>query len=493
MSELQYLNVHGDVCDVPLLSYPDTMPLVHKPEDIPNTFLLRPKSLASFVAAMFFFDALEERHDFVPDLILPFVPGARQDRLNSSGDYLFTAKSIARMLNERAFPSVKILDPHSEVIAGLIARCRVVHAADVINPPAGKYGAVISPDAGAEKRAGEVARKLGVPLIHAWKTRDVGTGAISGFGFDSMTTCSLVERGKRKNYLIVDDICDGGGTFVGLAQRSGAIRRDIDLHLFTTHGIYSKGVAPLAEHFSHIYCTDSIVGDRPGVIQIDVGLKTVEGRTMNPITLIDGYKFSHIAQYPKGTTRVYSNWTPRESRVPGVNKVTFFGLQYFLAKYLQEEFTSFFFADVDDVCADYQRRVNGYLGPNAVGTAHIRALHDLGYLPLEFRALPEGTAVPLRVPMFTVENTLPEFFWLVNYIESVMSASIWLPCTSATTAYRLRKLLDQKAAETSSVPGDGRLAGTRLQLPRYGEHRSVGIFRCRSLAVLHRHGLASGT
>jgi nicotinamide phosphoribosyltransferase len=173
---------------------------------------------------------------------------------------------------------------------------------------------------------------------------------------------------------------------------------------------------------------------------------------MNPITLIDGYKFSHIAQYPKGTTRVYSNWTPRESRVPGVNKVTFFGLQYFLAKYLQEEFTSFFFADVDDVCDDYQRRVNGYLGPNAVGTAHIRALHELGYLPLEFRALPEGTAVPLRVPMLTVENTHPDFAWLTNYMETLMSSVLWMPCTSATNAAALRETLDAWAEETHTAP-----------------------------------------
>jgi ribose-phosphate pyrophosphokinase len=135
---------------------------------------------------------------------------------------------------------------------------------------------VISPDAGAEKRAGEVARKLGVPLIHAWKTRDVGTGAISGFGFDAYAEATTIN--KRARVLVVDDICDGGGTFVGLAAAiEKSFPADIDLHLFTTHGIYSKGVAPLAEHFSHIYCTDSIVGDRPGVIQIDVGLKLLRG------------------------------------------------------------------------------------------------------------------------------------------------------------------------------------------------------------------------
>jgi nicotinamide phosphoribosyltransferase len=176
---------------------------------------------------------------------------------------------------------------------------------------------------------------------------------------------------------------------------------------------------------------------------------------MNPITLIDGYKFDHRRQFPDGITRVYSNWTPRESRVPDVDYVVFFGLQYFLDRYLDAargEFARFFASDVDDVCDAYTRRVNGYLGPNSIGSDHIRALHKLGYLPLEFRALPEGTRVPLRVPMLTVENTHDEFFWLVNYIETLMSNVLWLPCTSATTAATVRAVLDDAAAKTGSPP-----------------------------------------
>jgi len=234
------------VCTVGIGTYPDSMPLIHQPLGIPYRVLLRPKSLASFMAAMFWIDALTERTDNVPHLVLPFVPGARQDRLNDSGDYLFTAKSIARELNMRGFPSVTVLDPHSEVISALIDRCRVVHAADCMQVPEGKYAAVISPDAGAEKRAGLVAKKLGVPLIHAWKNRDVSTGAISGFGFDSDALEACTANTQR--VLVVDDICDGGGTFVGLAQAviAQAFLIPIDLHLWTTHGIYSKGVDVLA-------------------------------------------------------------------------------------------------------------------------------------------------------------------------------------------------------------------------------------------------------
>ena len=171
---------------------------------------------------------------------------------------------------------------------------------------------------------------------------------------------------------------------------------------------------------------------------------------LNPMTLADGYKLDHRRQYPEGTEFVYSNWTPRGSRIEGINKVVFFGLQYFLEKYLGEEFDKFFAKPEDEVVAKYTRRVNGYLGPNEIGDEHIRALHRLGYLPLEFKALEEGTSVPLRVPMLTVENTLPEFFWVVNYIESLMSCVLWMPMTSATIAKRMRNLLDEYAVKTGS-------------------------------------------
>ena len=99
----------------------------------------------------------------------------------------------------------------------------------------------------------------------------------------------------------------------------------------------------------------------------------------NAIFNTDGYKLDHRRQYPEGTQYVYANWTPRGSRIKGVDKVHFFGLQYTLQKRLMEDFESFFNADVDDVCNAYQEMLDGYLGPNDIGTDHIRALHDLGY------------------------------------------------------------------------------------------------------------------
>lgn len=174
---------------------------------------------------------------------------------------------------------------------------------------------------------------------------------------------------------------------------------------------------------------------------------------MNPLLLTDGYKVDHRRQYPDGTTIVYSNWTPRKSRIEGVDEVIFFGLQYFIKKYIIHDFEEDFFKkSKEEVVKKYSRRINNYLGENQVGTKHIEDLHDLGYIPMVFKALPEGASVPLRVPMFTMYNTIPEFFWLTNYFETLLSAVVWLPCNSATIAKEYRKVLDKYATETSSVP-----------------------------------------
>ena len=174
---------------------------------------------------------------------------------------------------------------------------------------------------------------------------------------------------------------------------------------------------------------------------------------MNPLLLTDGYKVDHRRQYPNGTTLVYSNWTPRKSRIEGIEEVVFFGLQYFIKKYILEDFETYFFKQPKEkVVSEYRRRINHYLGENQVGTKHIEDLHDLGYIPMVIKALPEGVSVPVRVPMFTMYNTLPEFFWLTNYFETLLSAVIWMPCTSATIAKQYRKILDKYAAETSSTP-----------------------------------------
>ncbi|TDP92402.1 nicotinamide phosphoribosyltransferase [Leucobacter luti] len=170
---------------------------------------------------------------------------------------------------------------------------------------------------------------------------------------------------------------------------------------------------------------------------------------IHALMLTDVYKLGHIQQYGlTGTPEVvYSNWTNRGSRIEGIDRVVHFGLQAFLHK-LNSWFKPFFSADEDEVCALYEERLIQILGPNTIGSDHIRALHRKGFLPVLFSAVPEGTAVPLRVPSFVFENTDPEFFWLTNYLETIISAEVWQPSTSATLAHELRKVIETGAERT---------------------------------------------
>ena len=170
---------------------------------------------------------------------------------------------------------------------------------------------------------------------------------------------------------------------------------------------------------------------------------------VSPILLKDGYKVGHKFQYPQGTTLVYSNLTPRKSRSPEVNEIVFFGLQYFIKEYLIRQFDEEFFRRPKaEVIKEYARRMDNYLGKDSITYQHIADLHDLGYLPLEIKALPEGSLVPMRVPIFTIKNTRPAFFWLTNMLETVLSAILWKPCTSATTAFEYLQTFTRYARET---------------------------------------------
>lgn len=165
--------------------------------------------------------------------------------------------------------------------------------------------------------------------------------------------------------------------------------------------------------------------------------------------LCDFYKISHRAMYPKGTQVVYSTWTPRASRIPDLKEAVVFGQQAFIKEYLLGFFkTNFFDRPKAEVVAEYERVISKTLGISKPDTKHIADLHDLGYLPLSITALPEGAVVPLRTPVMTIQNTDNRFFWLTNYIETLMSCELWQPATSATIARRYKKLLEEYALET---------------------------------------------
>ena len=168
--------------------------------------------------------------------------------------------------------------------------------------------------------------------------------------------------------------------------------------------------------------------------------------------LCDFYKISHRAQYPDKTQLVYSTWTPRASRINGATEVVAFGFQAFIQNYLVDFFEDNFFGRPRaDVVAEYKRVIQFTLGDPNPDTSHIEDLWNLQYLPLKIKAVDEGTLVPIRVPMLTIQNTDPRFFWLTNYIESLASCELWQSSTSATIANKYRKLLDKYANETGSA------------------------------------------
>lgn len=177
---------------------------------------------------------------------------------------------------------------------------------------------------------------------------------------------------------------------------------------------------------------------------------------LNPITAIDGYKVDHRRQYPEGTEVIFSNLTPRATRLMLPDDETiFFGLQYFIKRYLVENWNKNFFSKPkEEVISACTRRINNYLRPNQVGTAHLEELHDLGRLPITIMALPEGSKYPLKVPCLVIFNTEEKFFWLTNYLETLLSSVVWGMCTSATTAFHFRKLLDKYADLTDDIPGN---------------------------------------
>jgi len=174
-----------------------------------------------------------------------------------------------------------------------------------------------------------------------------------------------------------------------------------------------------------------------------------------PIDLIDFYKSGHKIQYPIGTNMIYSNFTARSGRhfpIQDVTRVVFFGLQGVIKWLLVDVFNKDFFdLPADRVLEHYKHRMDNALGPGAVSLDHIEALHKLGYLPIHIKALPEGSLVPFKVPVFTVRNTLPEFFWLTNYFEDMLSAECWKSITNATIAYQYRGLLHSYADVTGGA------------------------------------------
>lgn len=164
----------------------------------------------------------------------------------------------------------------------------------------------------------------------------------------------------------------------------------------------------------------------------------------NPMLLIDYYKAVHAEMLPQKMTRSVSYFTPRMSRIDRWDKVVMFGLQGMIKTYLIDYFNKEFFdRPFAEVIAEYKRVLDSTLGQNVYGIEKIEKLHRLGYLPIEIVALPEGTRVPVHVPMFGITNTHPDFAWLPQALESLISAESWHPMIAATVGYTYRQIVNR--------------------------------------------------
>lgn len=165
---------------------------------------------------------------------------------------------------------------------------------------------------------------------------------------------------------------------------------------------------------------------------------------INPMLLMDFYKAVHSDMISPKMTKSMSYYTPRMSRVNRWDKVVMFGLQMFCKTWLIDYFNdNFFNLDGEEVVSEYERVLDASLGKGIYDSNKVKRLHELGYLPIEIVALPEGTLVPIHVPMFGITNTHPDFAWLPQALESLISAEMWYPQITATVGKTYRDIVNK--------------------------------------------------
>jgi nicotinamide phosphoribosyltransferase len=208
---------------------------------------------------------------------------------------------------------------------------------------------------------------------------------------------------------------------------------------------------------------------------------------MNICHAVDFYKTGHGPQYPAKTEFVSSNLTPRSAKYANSDRITVFGPQRFIGKRLIEGFNKDFFDQpLEKVLRKYKRRMDNALGPNVVSTDQIKDLHNLGFMPMHIKALPEGVSVLPGIPVMTMINTNPKFFWLTNYLETILSCEIWQPMTNISIAREYLKILTKAALRTGTpvefVPWQGHdfsmrgMAGIEAAAASSAAHLAAGFY-----------------
>lgn len=197
-------------------------------------------------------------------LYVPYFMGARSDRKFTEGGVNYLKQVICPIINAQKFDRVIVLDPHSDVLEACLNNYEkidnhslVKHAlVDIDNKNDAQDRIVlVSPDAGAYKKIFDVARKFDIRnIVTATKHRDIKSGKITHTEIPDLSVSLL---SKELKYVIIDDICDGGRTFVELAKAIHKIHPTAEVYLVVTHGIFSNGLLELSREIKKIYCTNS--------------------------------------------------------------------------------------------------------------------------------------------------------------------------------------------------------------------------------------------
>ena len=195
-------------------------------------------------------------------LYIPYCIGGRSDRKFQEGGINYIKTVIAPILNSQNFDEVKIMDPHSDVLEACINNfvktnndnLMLMALKSILNEDNDVSNiCLVSPDAGAYKKIFDVAKKFGIDkIITATKVRDIKTGKILH------TEIPTLDQHNKLKYIIVDDICDGGRTFIELAKAIHGSRPTAEVYLVVTHGIFSNGLYELSKEITRIYSTNSV-------------------------------------------------------------------------------------------------------------------------------------------------------------------------------------------------------------------------------------------
>jgi len=212
------------------------------------------KSSDDIIKVLITKDALKRKGINIFTLVMPYIPYARQDRQCNIGES-FTLKVFTRIINSANFNKVIVLDAHSDVAPALLDNCinikNTKYVLDAVKTITDDEIILISPDSGANKKSNYVYDNLKVfnGLVKCDKRRNMETGKLSGF---EVFTNNL----NKQTCLIVDDICDGGRTFIGISEELKK-KNAGKIYLFVTHGIFSNGFDELKKHFDGIFTTNS--------------------------------------------------------------------------------------------------------------------------------------------------------------------------------------------------------------------------------------------